>query len=335
MSELARHSGYVRLLAIDFSKAFDKASHFHILLSLEKEFGCSTQCLSMIRSFLTERFQRVTDSENLASDWIPISSGVPQGSIMGPILFAILLNSIPTKFSNSKLICYADDTTLLHSVAPGEPDHLQAEINNFLDWSLSKKMEINVKKTKLLTITRNKLYAPSNVFTMNGIPVEEVLQLKLLGIIFQQNTSWNSHFQLIYQKACRGLSVVRKLWMDGFNSKALWSSFYAFVASHIFYAFPALCDLPHNCLKQFAKLETVLCRWSSVQPDSTILTKLDQMCIKLILKVEKTDGHPLMEFFIRRGDSGHSLRKRRTLNILSSSSKAFYLKTFVKYQKFT
>ena len=47
---------------------------------------------------------------------------------MGPILFAILLNSIPTKFSNSKLICYADDTTLLHSVAPGEPDHLQSEI---------------------------------------------------------------------------------------------------------------------------------------------------------------------------------------------------------------
>lgn len=331
MSELARHNGFVRLLAIDFTKAFDKASHLQILLSLDKEFGCSPQCLSMIHSFLSNRLQRVTASDSLASEWISISSGVPQGSIMGPILFAILLNDIPTKFSNSKLICYADDTTLMHSVAPGEPDHLQLEVDNFLDWSRAKKMEINSRKTKLLTITRRKDYMPSTVFTLNGETVEEVTELKLLGIILQRNTAWDAHFHYIFLKACRGQSVVRKLWLDGFEPKALWASFYAFVASHIFYGYPAFCDLPQKFLKQFLRLESTLCRWTTSTPASDMKSKLENVCIR---RVERESEHPLMEFFVRRTDE-HELRRKRALGLSNPQAKAFFLNTFIRFNKFT
>jgi hypothetical protein len=323
-------NAYVRLLAIDFTKAFDKASHFQILEALKNEFQCSSSAISMIHDFLSNRSQRVLALDGLSSSWKPLTSGVPQGSVLGPFLFAILIDSLTPILPNSRIICYADDTTVMHSVGPGETDNLQQEINHIQDWCSSKSMMINSKKTKLLTITRSNILPPTLPFSISGEPLEECTQIKLLGVMFQSNTKWDEHFKHIFHKACRGQSMVRKLWLDGLPSNGVWSAFYAFVASHLFYAFPAICDLPVALTRKFANLEKAVSRWSRVEPREKLTVKLDKICISMIHDIMKYKDHPLNEFFTRREET-RTLRNHRVLHPKNVKCKSIQAKSLIRF----
>jgi len=158
---------------------------------------------------------------------------------------------------------------------------------------------------------------------MNGEPVEVVTELTLLGTILQRNSAWDAHFHYIFQKARRDQSVGRKVWLDGFEPNSLWTSFHAFVTSHIFCAgYPAFCDLSQKFLRQFLLLGTTLCRWTTSKPASSMHSKFEKICIKFIKKVEMTSGHPLMEFFASR-TSKHDLRKRKAFCLSNPQTKHF------------
>jgi len=148
----------------DVKKAFDSVPHDKLISSLTN-IGISGALLNWFKDYLAGRKQRVV-LDGIASDFAPVTSGVPQGSILGPLLFNIFMNSIsklplsPT----AKLILYADDILLFRPV-DDKTDvlHLQNDVNLILDWIKSNGLTPNHLKTQLLPITRSKRPLPFQI----------------------------------------------------------------------------------------------------------------------------------------------------------------------------
>ena len=136
----------VDALFLDFAKAFDKVPHKRLLQKLEV-YGIEGNLLNWVKSFLTNRSQRVLLGD-AASNWEYVTSGVPQGSVLGPTLFIIFINDLPELISETNLCkMYSDDTKILSVVKTAEDKaRLQADMDRIVDWTRTWLMELNVKK---------------------------------------------------------------------------------------------------------------------------------------------------------------------------------------------
>ena len=197
---------------LDLSKAFDSVSHKILLRKLEK-YGLQGSALKLFKSYLFQRHQFVCMNDN-KSDLSLIEYGVPQGSILGPLLFLIYINDLP-EVTNFFIKLYADDTFLCaqneNIVA------LEAEVNEELDkvykWLASNKLTLNVKKSKFMITTRQK--CANNAFSvkLSGFNLEQCDSYKYLGVYFDRNLNWATHIDYVSQKiskACGCLARLRK-----------------------------------------------------------------------------------------------------------------------------
>ena len=147
----------VDVIFLDFAKAFDKVPHQRMLYKL-KMYGIEGNLLDWIKAFLLNRSQRVILGDT-QSNWLPVTSGVPQGSVLGPILFVIFINDLPDVISkeNSCKI-YADDTKILSIVnSLAAQLQLQSDIDQIVHWTKSWFMELNAKKCKVMHFGQKKL----------------------------------------------------------------------------------------------------------------------------------------------------------------------------------
>lgn len=189
---------------IDFSKAFDRLSH-DILINKLSFYGIRGSPLSLMTSYLKNRTQCVCiDSQNSSS--LPVLNGVPQGSVLGPLLFNVYVNDIVNIDLAPQYFIYADDSTLLFTGS--DPDFLVLQCNNTLEklhhWSKSNSVKINPVKTKaVLFRPKNKMFTLQRKISLFDRNIELVDEHKVLGITFSCNLSWNSHVQSL----CRRLSV--------------------------------------------------------------------------------------------------------------------------------
>ena len=176
-------------LYLDFSKAFDSVSHGTLLAKL-RLFGIGGSLLSLLSSYLTNRVQCVK-LNNITSASLPVTSGVPQGSILGPLLFLVFINDLPTQVSHSQTFLYADDLKLIHNNLL----EMQKDILALSQWSKVNKLSFNAKKTQLIWFD----YRSQNGIT--DIPVlilddhEIFLQKSVvdLGLSFSSNLAWSKH----------------------------------------------------------------------------------------------------------------------------------------------
>ncbi len=208
----------VDAIYLDFSKAFDKVQHNLLLLKL-KSYGISDPTLSWFGSYLSERQQRVVINGH-SSDWLPVTSGVPQGSILGPLLFLIYINDLPTYLeNNSSIALYADDSKLFRPIyLPNDSFSLQKDLDSLSHWGENWAMAFNVSKCKVVHFSRKKLpsvhHLMSKNYYLSGNQLENVPNISDLGITITNNLSWSKHIEEIVSKANRTLGLVKRLCRD-------------------------------------------------------------------------------------------------------------------------
>lgn len=194
---------------LDVSKAFDTVNH-SILLSKISAIGFRGPFLSLLENFLLGRTQLVSVN-NVQSSTVSLKSGVPQGSVLSPLLFNIYVNDLYSVVSNCIIYQYADDTLLLtrHTSYPEALQMLQQSSNKVMDWFSRNLISINVSKTKLVCF-RNPLKVvslnipfllhTSNCSSCHCAEVPYSDSVKYLGIHFDSDLSWNSHLTKICSK---------------------------------------------------------------------------------------------------------------------------------------
>ena len=167
---------------LDFAKEFDRVNH-KILLHKLCNFGISGSLLAGCGDYLSNRKQRVVVGGKCSS-WLNITSGVPQGSILGPLFVVIFISDLPEVISQeSSVALYADDCKAFRVVNyPNDLMMFQDDLASLCTWSQQKRMTFNVKKCKLMRITQKKQPFRSS-FTLNGSVLEEVHEFRDLGLL--------------------------------------------------------------------------------------------------------------------------------------------------------
>ena len=198
----------------DLSAAFDLVSS-DILIKKLKVYGLRDDVVNWIQSYLTDRFQSVW-IDHVFSDLIETYSGVPQGSILGPLLFLIYFNDLPT-YMNGDIECYADDSTFSSSGLQAEDlsEKLSADSEILNNWMVQNKFKLNATKTHLMfvgTAARIKKLGKPNV-TMDGVHLEENAagSEHLLGILIQGDLKWSSYIDVLSAKLKTRLAALEKL----------------------------------------------------------------------------------------------------------------------------
>ena len=206
----------VSVILIDYCKAFDMADHSILIQNLQVH-GLDCKSLAWFQSYLDDRRQLVS----LGNKESPtVRHGVPKGSILGPLLFITYINDLPLHVvTRAEIDLYADDTTFLTSAAHYDNvDTLQSSLSTAISevnqWAMANKLPLNETKTKVLTITGNRLLTRIDhdlTIVVNGKQLENVHCAKLLGLEIDQELTFIPHIDKLCKKLSQKLGILKKI----------------------------------------------------------------------------------------------------------------------------
>jgi hypothetical protein len=194
------------------------------------------QSLALFRSYLSDRSQ-VVEVNGVLSDKGTIKHGVPQGSILGPLLFLLYINDISKSSEILKFFLFADDTTVFYSANPNDKNTeniLNKELEKVSCWLAANKLSLNVKKSNFLHFHKkgNSCKIPLNLI-LNGTPVEEKETAKYLGTFIDNKLSWKAQIQHIKTKLARNIGLISKI--RHYAKDACLKLYHSLIQSHINY----------------------------------------------------------------------------------------------------
>ena len=230
-------------LFIDFSKAFDTVNH-KILLKKLSIYGIRGLAHEWLISYLSDRFQYTVikndKGENFQSSYAPSDIGVPQGSVLGSILFILYINDMPNVDKNLQCILFADDTTIL--CRSDNSDSLNTLLNTGIEkltaWFNANQLSLNVDKTVLMIFgkTEKKINIQKNLIDIKigdkKIPFSDTV--KFLGIHIDPYLKWSVHCNKLRTKISQAIGIIRKI-KKFLSKKVLLKMYMAFINSHLSY----------------------------------------------------------------------------------------------------
>ncbi|PJE77517.1 hypothetical protein CI610_03559 [invertebrate metagenome] len=233
-TEIIDKGGELDVIYMDFMKAFDKVPHQRLLRKLSG-YGVSLQVVNWIKDFLRNRCQRVIVNGESSKSY-PVMSGIPQGSVLGPILFVVYINDLP-EIPVSQSPLFADDTKLYRQISNSEDVKiLQNDLDNLQNWSDEWLLKFHPNKCKVLSLKATQ----KRKYYMEGsggerIQLEHVKNEKDIGVTIDEDLNFKTHIQLIVNKANSIVGLIRRsfVYLDELMFKML---FKALVRPHLEYA---------------------------------------------------------------------------------------------------
>ena len=220
---------------VDFQKAFDTINHSILFRKLDS-YGVRGVVLSLFKSYLTNRKQRVRIGDSY-SDLADLKIGVPQGSILGPLLFIIYVNDIFHVPEFGHAILFADDTNIIFS------DHsysnliskCNTDLEKFRLWCISNTLSINIQKTHYMLFTNRLPSCDLSICpSLNGLPLESQNSCLFLGVYLDNKLKFNLHIQHISKKISKSIGIMFKL-SKIFPQNVMKSLYYSLVYSYLVY----------------------------------------------------------------------------------------------------
>jgi len=223
---------------LDLKKAFDTVN-YSVLLSKLKHLGIVGRELRWFSNYLSDR-QQCTIIDNIHSNFMQVTVGVPQGSILGPLLFIAFINDLPDVLSKSKVVLYADDTAIMYKSrsAPDIENILNRELAKVADWMDINKLTVNASKTKVMLFgSQHKLKNYVLDIRLKQEKLEQVHIFKYLGMWFDSNLKWNTHVEKTASKISQKIGILKRLriFIDQNTMNMLYN---AIILPHIDYCCP-------------------------------------------------------------------------------------------------
>ena len=218
----------VRLFAIDFRKAFDKVKH-SILFKRTDALDIPEKVPRWVKNFVTNGKHRVHVNGRY-SLWLPVTKGVPQGSVTGPLLFLLYILDLAVKYPRNRLVKFADDCTLLVAIFKELQDVSAEEIENLKAWCQAHGMEMNLQKTKELFCSLRRRELPQPVSE-----IEQVKCVKLLGMQLQSNLRFDNHVEATKSTCVKHLYLMKQVKCLGASMTELQILFNAWIISRLTY----------------------------------------------------------------------------------------------------
>uniref|UniRef100_A0A8P4KSI9 Reverse transcriptase domain-containing protein n=1 Tax=Dicentrarchus labrax TaxID=13489 RepID=A0A8P4KSI9_DICLA len=262
----ASDNGLVSVLVLlDLSAAFDTIDHDILLQRLEHQIGIKGTALSWFKSYLSDRsqFVHVNDESSINTK---VSHGVPQGSVLGPILFTLYMLPLGNIIRNHSINfhCYADDTQLYLSIKPNEINQLsklQTCLTDIKSWMTCNFLMLNSEKNEILVLGPKNLRdsLSKDIVTLDGINLASSTTVRNLGVIFDQDLSFNSHIKQTSRTAFFHLRNIRKIRhiLSQTDAEKL---IHAFVTSRLDYCNSLLSGYPNKSIKTLQLIQNAAAR---------------------------------------------------------------------------
>ncbi len=223
---------------LDLSKAFDTLNHTILLDKLE-HYGIRGIAKKLLQSYLCNRTQFV-QIKDTKSTIITLNIGVPQGSVLGPLLFNIYINDMKQSTNKFDCIHYADDTTLISTInyfSKSKKDisaAIDEELSKVNAWLLAQKLCLNISKTRCMLFHMPQKKVPPLTLSINNIAIENVKVFNYLGLMLDTNLKWNPHVQKVGNKISQINGVINKLKFE-FPQRVLIMIYNSLIESHVNY----------------------------------------------------------------------------------------------------
>ncbi len=247
----------VDILILDISKAFNTVPHAH-LLKKWKLYGIKGSILGWIEALLTDH-QRQVVLDGVRSESVRVWSGVPQSTVLVPLMFLLYINDIGKNINHSHICLFDDDCLLYREISCDkeiqiEDDiKLQRDLTSLQDWSQTWQMQFNVQKCYTLSVTKRGQQLDKK-YSLNGHTLKSLDHYPYPGVEFQSDLKWSHHITNVINKASRSLGGIVSRTFGQCPAEMRASGYYTLVRPHLEYALAAW-D-PHY-IKDVKKLEGI------------------------------------------------------------------------------